>query len=87
MKDMVAKLERKRPLPEMANSSVALAYEQGSGPALLDRLEAAERQPEAAPPRRDGGKMTLGQFRAAANEKSAQQPQEKANDRDLDRDR
>jgi hypothetical protein len=46
------KLQRQKPLPEMAKSPVVLAYEQGSGPALLDRLQAAERL-EAAPEKGD----------------------------------
>lgn len=54
--ELTDKLQRQKPLPEMANSPVVLAYEQGSGPALLERLEASERL-EVVPERE--GKMAL----------------------------
>ena len=61
--ELAVTLQRQKPLPDMANSPIVLAYEQGSGPALLDRLEAAERL-EAAPEK--GDKVSLADLRGKA---------------------
>jgi uncharacterized protein YjbI with pentapeptide repeats len=78
--ELADKLQRRKPLPEMAKSPIALAYEQGSGPALLDRLEAAERL-EAAPEK--GDKVSLADLRGKAQ---GEQPERQTTkDRGLER--
>jgi hypothetical protein len=64
--ELADKLQRQKPLPEIANSPVVLAYQQGSGPALLDRLEAAERL-EVVPEKED--KMSLADLKGEAQGK------------------
>jgi hypothetical protein len=80
--ELAEKLQRRKPLPEMANAPVVLAYEQGSGPALLDRLETAERL-EVVPEKED--KMSLAELKDMATERAKQPEDRKTRDKEMDR--
>jgi len=78
--DLADQLQRKKPPPENANSPIVQAYEQGSGPALLDRLEAVDK-PQTAPAKE--GKMALADLKAHG--KNDQPVKQKDRDREMDR--
>ncbi len=62
---LVEKLQRKKPHPKNRNSPIVQAYEQGSGPALWDRLEAAH-DAEAGPAKET--KKSLDELKVGGNQ-------------------